>query len=284
MTTSTAPWPVQEQRWRSTTGLRTALTWLLGFDAIVAAASAAGFAHRVVVTGAYERGTASVGDVHHAGDAISTIAGIGALPSLATVVVFIIWQWRSANNANALGTLRPRYTPGWSIAGWFIPVANLVIPVRVMQDLWQSADPDAHDHADWRTLPRSSLVGGWWTAFLLSTVLDLNITGNVSTSELRLLDGVHMTGHGVRFVAALLTVLVVRHITERQAAAHERIPIDAGASAPGGWYSDPTARFDYRYWNGEAWTDHVSRAGQAATDPLMASERLERWDSPRPST
>jgi hypothetical protein len=28
-----------------------------------------------------------------------------------------------------------------------------------------------------------------------------------------------------------------------------------------GWFDDPTGRFELRYWDGEAWTDHVSSGG-----------------------
>ncbi|MBW3657988.1 MAG: DUF4190 domain-containing protein [Actinobacteria bacterium] len=38
-----------------------------------------------------------------------------------------------------------------------------------------------------------------------------------------------------------------------------------------GWYADPTGRFDHRYWDGATWTGHVSRNGQATTDPLDGS-------------
>ncbi len=36
---------------------------------------------------------------------------------------------------------------------------------------------------------------------------------------------------------------------------------------PAGWYRDPAARFDFRYWNGEMWTDHVQRDGVRGIDP-----------------
>lgn len=38
-----------------------------------------------------------------------------------------------------------------------------------------------------------------------------------------------------------------------------------------GWYADPTRRYDHRYWDGGTWTEHVSRNGQATTDPLDGS-------------
>jgi hypothetical protein len=41
-------------------------------------------------------------------------------------------------------------------------------------------------------------------------------------------------------------------------------------SVPAGWYSDPAGRFELRYWDGSAWTEHVSRAGQQYTDPPVA--------------
>jgi hypothetical protein len=42
-------------------------------------------------------------------------------------------------------------------------------------------------------------------------------------------------------------------------------------SHPAGWYSDPTGQADQRYWDGNAWTDHVSRAGVQGTDPVAAA-------------
>jgi hypothetical protein len=35
-----------------------------------------------------------------------------------------------------------------------------------------------------------------------------------------------------------------------------------------GWNPDPTGKHELRYWDGSAWTDHVSDAGVAGTDPL----------------
>jgi hypothetical protein len=42
------------------------------------------------------------------------------------------------------------------------------------------------------------------------------------------------------------------------------------SSVPAGWYADPSGRYELRYWDGSAWTEHVSRAGQQFTDPPVA--------------
>ena len=38
------------------------------------------------------------------------------------------------------------------------------------------------------------------------------------------------------------------------------------AHQPSGWYTDPTGRYEYRYWNGTQWTTEVSSAGTSTTD------------------
>jgi hypothetical protein len=44
------------------------------------------------------------------------------------------------------------------------------------------------------------------------------------------------------------------------------------ASTPAGWVRDPFDRFQYRYWDGEQWTAHVSTDGKSEVDPLGVAE------------
>jgi hypothetical protein len=45
-------------------------------------------------------------------------------------------------------------------------------------------------------------------------------------------------------------------------------PHQAEVAAPPGWLEDPTHRHEFRYWDGSAWTDHVSDAGVAGLDAI----------------
>jgi hypothetical protein len=47
-------------------------------------------------------------------------------------------------------------------------------------------------------------------------------------------------------------------------------PAPVESTVPAGWYADPSGRYELRYWDGAAWTEHVSRAGQQFTDPPVA--------------
>jgi len=53
-------------------------------------------------------------------------------------------------------------------------------------------------------------------------------------------------------------------------AAAVAVAAPATPAVPANWYADPSGRFELRYWDGNAWTEHVSRAGQQYTDPPVA--------------
>ena len=59
-------------------------------------------------------------------------------------------------------------------------------------------------------------------------------------------------------------------ISPSPSSASGSIPVanqSAVPSVPADWYKDPAGRYEYRYWDGSKWTDHVSRAGVAYKDP-----------------
>ena len=205
-----------------------------------------------------------------------------SLVGTAALVLLIVWMWRSAHNARALGRTGARLSPGWAIAAWFIPLASYVLLYLLYSDLWRSSDPDAPRGDAWRAQPGSALVRTFWTLHVVGALcalgaLPLGVTGVIGESTIRAL---LVTGGAVNAVAAVLNILVVRDITARQEALQERDPAPterplarafaAPRSGDGpGWYADPSGRYDHRYWDGSAWTEHVSRGGVATTAPVV---------------
>jgi uncharacterized protein YxjI len=52
------------------------------------------------------------------------------------------------------------------------------------------------------------------------------------------------------------------------------------STTPANWYPDPTSRHELRYWDGTAWTDHVSDQGVTGHDPVQGgATRMDRLDS-----
>jgi hypothetical protein len=255
-------------KWRSTISLRTALTWLFAVDAGAAIAVGAAHVRRSVVIDDFLHGSATPSAIAGADHAVSVTSGLSFLALLATAAVLITWQWRSAKNNELLGRIRPRFTPGWSIGGWFIPFANLVIPVRIFHDLWQGSASENRNFRDWRDLRRWSVIGWWWAFWVSGNVLTLFINGGstVTLEDYQRVDRIDATGSILTATAACFAIVVVRTITRRQELMQTEW-LSRLVSDPG-WYADPTARFDYRYWDGSGWSEHVAKAGRMATDQL----------------
>ncbi len=201
---------------------------------------------------------------------------------LVSTVLLIVWSWRSAHNARALGRVGARLSPGWAIAGWLIPVASFVLPYIVVSDLWRSSAPDAPRGDVWRRAPASPLLLVWWVAYAgaqitVAGAIVLAVTGTTDHSQS---DTLLAVSHAIGLVAALLTIRVVRVVTDRQDAQQVADPAPTARPEPReyfvpttddgpGWYSDPGRRYDHRYWDGQGWTQHVSTAGELSTAPVV---------------
>jgi len=158
-------------------------------------------------------------------DADSFLVGTGIawlVVTLAIGSVFIVWMWRAAKNNEALGRDHPRLGSAWAIAGLFIPLANLVIPVLVMQDLWRgSAARIPRGDMRWRIADRSALVGWWWGAWIVSLfggfgALLGTTDETAKVDALRASDSITLVGGLFGIAAAVLAILVVRRLTTRQ--------------------------------------------------------------------
>lgn len=53
------------------------------------------------------------------------------------------------------------------------------------------------------------------------------------------------------------------------------------ATTPANWYDDPTGRHQHRYWDGNAWTSHVSDDGIQGTDDIAtATAAMSKQETP----
>jgi hypothetical protein len=211
-------------RWRTLRGLTTALTWLFAAHIFLTVLLIIGVFNHLRVLGDKEVGglvldTDAVNDANAFPAAMIILSG---LVGLAIFVLLIIWLYRAAKNNEALGRQNPRLGPGWAIGGWFIPVANFVIPFIVLDDVWRGSDPSvARDDPLWR---RSSTLGAIW-AWLVTAViwyiptLIASSTGDVRADEpekVRRDDILRIIGAVAGIVAAVFAILVIRRVAARQ--------------------------------------------------------------------
>lgn len=183
----------------------------------------AALANRIALVQDFKAG--HFGDVlQRANDADDFVSGASAffgLTQLAIVVLFIVWQFRAAKNNEALERAGARFGPGWSIGAWFIPFANLVIPVLIMQDLWRGATP-ATPRGDprWRNARGSWLIALWWTAWLVSLLRlgasNAGLHDSGSLDDIETSNTIALVGVVATAIAAVLAAFVVWTLSRRQ--------------------------------------------------------------------
>lgn len=238
-------------------GLVTALTVLLAIVAVVELvgavallASAAMFEDAAAGRFVDEAAAQSV-------DAVLTATYVlYILLFIAIAVVFIIWQYRHGRNAQALGG-RPALGPGWAIGGWFIPLANLLLPsLQIYQSTRASTERGGAARG-------GALIVAWAIPYYLSNILAL-IESSVYPDELVTQEELEMAAASdvvgslanlVSVAAAVMCVVMVRTLTKRQDAAFGARHAGGMPAAPAGgggwghrpWYGSP-ANDQPTYW------------------------------------
>jgi Domain of unknown function (DUF4328) len=156
-------------------------------------------------------------------DMVNAATTIMALLTVAIFVLIIIWMFRAMKNNEALGRSDARLSPGWGIGGWFIPVANLVIPVLILQDLWRGSDPSSpRNDPAWRNNRGSALVAWYWVAHVISCARFLSEGSDKKLRDLselkdfRTHDSIAVVGVAATIASAVLGIQVIRRITNRQ--------------------------------------------------------------------
>ncbi len=227
--------------WRRLGGLRTALTVLLWCAVgtsilLLIALITQRTAFEDVVSGDFS--FEALDRLESADGFVGGMVALDFLLTIAIAVVFIVWLWRVAKNAEVLGRQNPRFGPGWTIGGWFIPLANFVIPLLVVRDLWRGSDPAVPPgDPNWRQGPGGVLVGWWWAAWLASGfAFQLTPSGETSSSptDFRVSSTVSLVSTAISVASAILAIYLVRRLTARQeACASAHLPdFASGQAAP----------------------------------------------------
>jgi hypothetical protein len=134
-------------------------------------------------------------------------SGLGVV----TAITFLKWVYRAYKNVQGFGAEGLRFSPGWAIGYYFVPILSLIRPVQVMSEIWRAS----YDPRNWPRSPGSWLIAAWWTLFLLYsgvTQVSLQIGIQASTNDQWTLAAVFaILGD---FFSVPLSIIVLRLVTE----------------------------------------------------------------------
>ncbi|OLB79612.1 MAG: hypothetical protein AUI14_09810 [Actinobacteria bacterium 13_2_20CM_2_71_6] len=118
-------------------------------------------------------------------------------------VALLIWLYRARANLTAIPGAQPSWNAGWTIAAWFIPLANLFLVPAVVADVARNSGA-----AEPRRPHLGALAVCWWVFWALGALL---LNGANSGAGADLLVALALFGCPMVLVAnVLLTVLLIR--------------------------------------------------------------------------
>ncbi|MEY2590719.1 MAG: hypothetical protein QOJ67_2703 [Acidimicrobiaceae bacterium] len=220
---ATAPAPQPHQPLK---GLATALTVLLLLAALAAIVAGMAFLSRATLVDDLLADRGSLLDLSNKDDAVRTTSSLFFLAFIITGVLWIVWQFRHAKNAERLrGSLG--LGPGWAVGGWFLPFGNFIVPALQLRQAAQASDPELPAGAPWRNGKAPALVIVWALVFDASAICfvtagslrpstDDLFTGRKQFSDFASADRAAAAGMFGYALAAALAVFLVRALTDRQ--------------------------------------------------------------------
>ncbi|WP_426504435.1 DUF4328 domain-containing protein [Dactylosporangium sp. McL0621] len=126
------------------------------------------------------------------------------------LVVFIVWLYLARDNFDRRADNNVNWRKGWMIGGWLIPVANIVIPNRVVREIYVRSSPD-------RTWTSDRLVNAWWIALLVSFfTYTETATSSGGVTQVHTPTSVAAVTGGAGILAAILVAVIVRRVTTWQ--------------------------------------------------------------------
>ena len=126
----------------------------------------------------------------------SIIERLHIISYIAFAAAFLMWIFRASKNLSALGASNQKFSPGWAVGWWFIPIASLWVPYKVTKEIWVESHPERLQPPAWFRV--------WWATVIVPIVLGF------------LGDSLEIASDAIRIAGALCLIILVRRITANQ--------------------------------------------------------------------
>lgn len=139
--------------------------------------------------------------------------GVGA------TILFIVWSWRAHTASDRLRPHDRKYSRGWTIGAWLIPIVNLLLPKLVVGEIERiaRAPRDGGVVRRWREVRGSAIGWLWWVGHVSGTVLARLAANAVDQAEtvedVRSAYSMAITAGAVSTVGLVLGVLYIGRIS-----------------------------------------------------------------------
>ena len=157
--------------------------------------------------------------------ALIGLINLGSL--VLAAVTFLMWLYRASKNLAPLGTQNQQYSPGWTVAYWFIPIVSLFRPYQAVAEIWSGSLPKPYSGipAASAELPTSPLLMPWWVAWVIGVWFGNFATiiwfgDAITVQELIVSDVIAVLSSSVLLISLVLVLILIWQITKNQQKRH----------------------------------------------------------------
>lgn len=101
---------------------------------------------------------------------------LSSLGSFVSFILLMVWFFRSYRNLASYNNMGLKYSAGWAVVSFFVPLLNLFRPYQIAQEIWTASDPEAST-VGWKQSKISIVIILWWISLLSYSGITLSTTG-----------------------------------------------------------------------------------------------------------
>jgi hypothetical protein len=140
---------------------------------------------------------------------------------LIAAILFLVWVHRANKNLHAFKNPALRFSPGWAVGWFFIPIMWLFRPYQVVNEISKASNPDIDPAVNnVNNLPAPAIVAVWWAFFLISNYIGWfafrYFLQDDTVSDLLNSTYAYMVDDAVNVVGFIITIFLVRTISQSQ--------------------------------------------------------------------
>lgn len=104
-------------------------------------------------------------------------------------IVILMWIYRANKNLRALGATNMRFSPGWSVGWYFVPLLSLWKPYQAMKEIFLKSKELSSN----TTGNKSLLLPAWWALWIITEIIGQIIWRYIRNGNLEVEDYLTMS-------------------------------------------------------------------------------------------
>jgi len=164
----------------------------------------------------YMNGSNTLADWVSAENLYTSLYGFYVLMAIPIFILLIIFSFRAYKSTQSLWIGQRKWSRGWTVGGWFIPLANFIIVPKVLIETDRIASAPRNNgrvEDGWQHLTANPMLIWWWALYGVGTLLNYGISyGNRNIDDYQTGMYIGMVGYLMIAASCVLGALSVRRM------------------------------------------------------------------------